>query len=442
MKRLEDKLALYGQSGITPMHMPGHKRNPDLVPDYLQKDITEIKDFDNLHNPTGIYKELEKDAASLWNAKSAVISVNGATAVILSAIMAASVNGKILIASNCHVSVWHALELTGSSFSVINPDTDPSLPFALSIDPEKVREKLQKDPSIKTVVITSPTYEGVVSDVDKIMEAVHEEGASLIVDSSHGSHFGIHDSFPKTPVADVVIKSIHKTLHAPTQTALLLTYSDAIKEDSIRHYMDIFESSSPSYILTAGISRVIYDLLEKPDITYAWTGALKKCRKKLNKELSHLKLYDDKNMDPSKLVIITGGVMDGKELEEALRSRKIEIEASFKTHIIAMTGIGDTEESLLYFADQLIDIDRGLSGTVSGTYENICPTSNINLLMSIKDAVNSESTRIPKDDCMGRISASYVFKYPPGIPVLIPGQCITGECLALVSDELLSVVSG
>ena len=301
---------------------------------------------------------------------------------------------------------------------------------------------LQKDPSIKTVVITSPTYEGVVSDVDKIMEIVHEEGASLIVDSAHGSHFGIHDSFPKTPAADVVIKSIHKTLHAPTQTALLLMYSDTIKEETIRHYMDIFESSSPSYILTAGVSRVIYDLIEKPDITYAWTGALKKCRKKISKELTHLKLYDDKASDPSKLVILTGGVMDGNELEEALRSRKIEIEASFKTHIIAMTGIGDDEKSLLYFADQLIDIDRGLLGTASATYENVCPGTPINLLMSIKDAVNAESTRIPKDDCMGRISASYVFKYPPGIPILIPGQCITGDRLALVSDELLSVVSG
>lgn len=424
------------------MHMPGHKRNPDLVPSYYSSDITEITGFDNLHDPKGMIRRLEESAASIWNGKSAVLSVNGASALILSAIMAASPKGKILIASNCHISVWHALELTNAAFDVIAPDTSPKLPHCLSISTDKLREQLEADESIKTVVITSPTYEGVVSDIDALTKIAHSHGVAIIVDEAHGAHLGLNNYFPPASAADVVIKSIHKTLHAPTQTAVLLTYTDTIHEYLIRHYMDILESSSPSYLLMEGISRVIYDLKENPDITSSWVKALKECRLVLEQELKHIMLEDIPGADPSKLVILTGGIINGHELAELLRERNIETEAAFDTHIIAMTGIGDTDISLGKFKSALIDIDKGLLGTVSESFYCPLPSSPLSLAMSIREAVEAPHEIIASKDAAGRISADYCFKYPPGIPVLIPGQLITEDRIRLIDHKELKVIRG
>ena len=422
------------------MHMPGHKRNTGLVPSYYSHDITEIEGFDNLHAPSGILKDVEDDAASLWKAKSAVISVNGATAPILAAVMAASSRGKILIASNCHISVWHALELTDREFEVFDPYTDPKYPFCLQIDPDKLRNILEQDPGIRTVVITSPTSEGIVSDVKTITRIAHEHGAAVIADESHGAHFGLNEYFPESSEADIVIKSIHKTLHAPTQTAVLLTYSDEVSEDLIRHYMDIVESSSPSYMLMEGIARVVSDLQRNPGITVSWVNALRHCRGTLKKELKHIRLLDFPGADPGKLVIITGGVTDGRELAGILRRDGIEVEAAHETHVIAMTGIGDTDKTLKTFAEALIKADEGLQGTVSTSYGSILPSDPLALEMPVRDAVTSPAVTLKREDCEGKISASYCFKYPPGIPVLIPGQRITDDRLKFIGDAFLKVI--
>jgi len=434
MTNLDGKLKNYVASGVTPMHMPGHKRNPEFINPGFECDITEIDGFDNLHNAKGVIRDIEQDAAKLWGAKDAVISVNGATALILSVVCAASVreNSKLLIASNCHLSVWHALELTGVPFVTVNPTADKSAPFFLDITADAIKEKLDEDPQIRAIVLTSPTYEGIVSDTAAIYDIASEKGVLLIIDESHGAHFGLNEAFPGTAKADVVIKSCHKTLHTPTQTAILLGLTDKADMELIRHYMDIFETSSPSYVLMAGISRAINDLNSDPDLTQTWTCALMACRKRLGQELKHLRLFENEHAEPSKLVILTGGVTDGNELASRLRDNKIEIEAAFKTHIIAMTGIGDTEESLTKFADALIDIDKPLTGEVAGNFEFAIPTDETQMAMPISTAVTGAKETVPLSAAEGKISAGYIFNYPPGIPILIPGQKITKvrlECM-------------
>lgn len=441
MKYLEDELNSYTNSDVLAMHMPGHKRNPDYCLKGFNNDITEIHGFDNLHNPTGIIKDIETSAAGIWGANSSIISVNGATAPILSSVMAASNLGKVLVAANCHISVWHALELSDCEFDVINPSVT-NLPFCLEISPEVLSEKLTEDSSIKSVVITSPTYEGVVSDIEAISEVCSRHKVILIVDEAHGSHFGLNEYFPSTARADVVIKSIHKTLHAPTQTAVLLTYSDKLSIKAIRHYMDIVETSSPSYILMSGISKVVNDINNKPDITDGWVKALKDCRKALSSKLEHMKLFNLDNIDPSKLVILTEGVIDGDFLASKLRDNKIEIEASFPTHIIAMTGIGDTKESLKKFSDALLGIDRTLTGQVTLSGKNMVPGDTPKMSMSIKEAARTESICISRSEAEGKVSSKYAYRYPPGIPILLPGQLITRQRLDCLPDGLIEVVKG
>lgn len=442
MDSLNDRLKKYQDSNMTRMHMPGHKGNPQLVPSYYADDLTEIEGLDNLHCPTGVLEKLEEDAAGLWGAQGAVLSVNGATAPILSAVMTASSMGKILVASNCHMSVWHALELSGADFKILDPMTDPTFPFCLSIDPSLVASELEEDPAIKTVIITSPTYEGVVSDVSTVYEITKEHGAALIVDEAHGAHLGLNGLFPPSSVADIVIKSIHKTLHAPTQTAVLLNFSDRIDMTLVRHYMDIFESSSPSYLLMSGICRVVEDLKTNPEITEPWVKSLIICREALKDRLSHLSLFDYPSVDPSKLVILCSGVITGTDLASKLRDNGIEIEAAFDTHIIAMTGIGDNEGTLTRFKDALLKIDSDLQGSVSRNYPHFLPSNRESLSMPMKEAVLSQTVTIPKEDSVGMVSAQYAFKYPPGIPVILPGQVITEDLIPLIPYKMLKVVCG
>ena len=442
MDSLNDRLKKYQDSNMTRMHMPGHKGNPQLVPSYYADDLTEIEGLDNLHHPVDVLRRLESDAAKIWGAKGALLSVNGATAPILAAVMSASLHGKVLVASNCHLSVWHALELSGADFKVLDPMTDPGFPFCLSIDPASVASALEEDPSIKAVIVTSPTYEGVVSDISTISEITVKHGACLIVDEAHGAHLGLNGVFPPSSQADIVIKSIHKTLHAPTQTAILLNYSDRIDMGHVRHYMDIFESSSPSYLLMSGICRVVEDLKNNPGITDNWVKSLIICREALKDRLGHLVLFDYPSVDPSKIVILTSGVISGIKLSSLLRENGIEIEAAFDTHIIAMTGIGDNESTLTKLKDILIKIDSGLTGSVDRNYVNPFPVRDSSLSMPMKDAVLSPAVTIPKEDSVGMVSAQYAFKYPPGIPVILPGQVITEDILPFIPDKTIKVVRG
>ena len=212
--------------------MPGHKRNrASSADDFLfERDITEISGFDNLHHAEGILKEAQEYAAQIYGTKKCFFSVNGSTAALLAAV-SASVNkgGKILVARNCHKAVYHAIYLRELVPTYIYPQSDNDLGINGSISVSRVERYLEENPKIEAVLITSPTYDGVVSDVRKIAETAHKHGIPLIVDEAHGAHFRFSDYFPVSAAdlgADVVIQSFHKTLPAMTQTAVLHLCSD------------------------------------------------------------------------------------------------------------------------------------------------------------------------------------------------------------------------
>ena len=230
---LEQKLNELEQSDIYPFHMPGHKRaflpfaNPYAI------DITEIEGFDNLHHATGILQEAQQKAADLYGAKKTYYLVNGSTCGLLAAISAAVPRGeKILVARNCHKAVYHAMYLRQLVPVYLYPE-DTAYGIQGQVTPQMVRKQLEQTPDIRAVVITSPTYDGVVSDIKNIADTVHAYGIPLIVDEAHGAHFGFSPEFPENATrlgADAVIMSVHKTLPAFTQTALLHLCSDRIAE--------------------------------------------------------------------------------------------------------------------------------------------------------------------------------------------------------------------
>ena len=260
-EHLYQQLISYGESDVYPFHMPGHKRRALPFPNPYTIDITEIDGFDNLHHAEGLIREAEERAAKLYGADRSYYLVNGSTCGLLAAICAAARRGdKVLAARNCHKAVYHAISMQGLAAEFLYPAITRG-DLQGQITAAQVEEALTKHPDIAVVILTSPTYEGIVSDVAAIAACCHAHGAALIVDEAHGAHFGFGAGFPENAVrlgADAVIMSLHKTLPSFTQTALLHCNGTRIDPGRVARYLGVYETSSPSewmHASTCSVSR-------------------------------------------------------------------------------------------------------------------------------------------------------------------------------------------
>ena len=452
---LFDKLKDYGKSGVYPFHMPGHKRqciNSDLPYDI---DLTEISGFDNLHNPQGCIKAVEDKAKALYNAKHAYMLVNGATCGIMSAIGALTSRGdRVLIARNCHISVYRAVKLFGLKPEYILPEyaeeNGAKLPVFGSVSPRDIEVKLSENPEITFVVLTSPTYEGVVSDIKSISEICKKHGARLFVDEAHGAHFPFNSAFPESAVkrgADISVVSLHKTLPSLTQTALLLT-NDTDYDSALREQLAIFQTSSPSYVLMSSVESCLDYISENSSEFESYIKRLSEFEKSA-KALNNLKLLfrEDNNVyayDRGKLVISTIGTsISGTQLAEMLRNDyKIETEMSAEDYIIAMTSVCDTDEGFERLINDLKAIDKRIEKA-----EN---SKNLNIVSLPQKAcepfecTDKSGKVLDITDCNGKISLEDVFAYPPGIPLIVSGEIVTDDIINQVktlADNNISVQS-
>ena len=442
--RLGAALKLYLGSDPLPMHMPGGKRNPDFVSQAFMRDITEIGGFDNLHSPTGLLKDMEDCAASIWRAENAFLSVNGSTALILAAIWSASIRNpgtRILTAMNCHLAVWNAIELTGSKIVPLMPAFDPELPFAGHISPSDVERNLARDPSIKTVVITSPTYEGVLSDTEEIFRITRKYDAVLITDCAHGAHLGLDNNFfGPDAKGDLVIKSLHKTLSSPTQTAVMLRHEGCpIDVSLIRRGLDIFETSSPSYILLCGVSKCLAQINSKgKELLQPWENAISYAENNL-RSLRNFKFWQAPVRERSKFVLMGRGSM----LLEYLRGTfNIECEAGFTSHLIAMTGIGDTEDTLKRFCDAVIATDEVIDGQYIPSEFIARPLPKFAITLQEAAKQRMRSVDLEPEFAIGLPSSELIYGFPPGIPLLMPGEIITNETVKVLSRGDIKLMMG
>ena len=450
MGKLYDKLTELEYENILPMHMPGSKRNSELMsmPDPVKMDITEITGFDNLHNATGIIKECAIEAARIFGADETCLLVNGSTAGIMAAICGATHCGdKVLVARNVHRSVINALYLGQLNPEYIFPEMKcPEAGIYGAVKPEDIEEAFKgsvghgktskriecgnavdgsaehsKNSDIKAVIITSPTYEGIVSDISAISDIVHRYGGVLIVDQAHGAHFGFNEEFPESAVrqgADAVITSVHKTLPALTQTALLHINRGRIDADRVKMFWNIFQSTSPSYILMGSIDNCVTILKEKGDYLFKkYVERLKNIRNEIDK-LKYINLLPVD--DISKIVLL---VNDGGEFARQLRQiYKIELEMASEKYVIAMTSIGDTDEGYARFLQALREMDREEYSSVQSNNSGlVCPK----IAMSIYEALNSPIEMSDFNNSVGRIAGEAICIYPPGINLVNPGEVIT-----------------
>lgn len=472
------KLEAYSKENIVPMHMPGAKRNSELIGRYMDDmpapydiDITEIDGFDNMHNADGMIKKAFEKTAALYGADESLFLVNGSTAGNMAAICGVTDKGdSIIVARNCHISVYNAIILNELDANYVYPQYDNEYGYYKGISLREIKDAVEKNESIgkdiKAVVITSPTYEGNVSDIKNIAAYLHEHNIPLIVDEAHGAHFKFSCEFPQTAVeqgADIVINSVHKTLPSLTQTAVMHINYGYVNVSKVKRYWNIYQSTSPSYILMGSIDRCM-SIIEK-DGEYLFENYISKLKILRNKlgQLKNIKLIDSD--DISKIVI---GCDNAKKLYDILLNEYgIQLEMSSLKYAIAMTSIFDSAEYYDRFYNALCEIDRRYNANninnsannnqnYAERYNIFNNTSSIKkadikvniadfkneALMSIAKALNEgdkngyDKIMMNDSSLYGRISAKMVYVYPPGIPILCPGEIISENVVNIISKAI------
>ena len=448
MERLYRALEIYSQEDYYPFHMPGHKRNNASVNGEFpfDRDITEIEGFDNLHHPEGILKKAQETAASVYDTKECYYSVNGSTAALLAAVSATVPrNGQILVARNCHKAVYHALYLRNLIPTYVYPQMDPKWWINGGISSDKVERALAENPEIKAVLLTSPTYDGVVSDIEKIAEIVHRYEIPLIVDEAHGAHFHFSNYFPTSAAelgADLVIQSFHKTLPSMTQTAVLHNCSDRVDSRLIRRFMGIYQSSSPSYILMASMDACMEKMSSDGNEMFReFTKILEKARRRLS-ECKYIRLVSPEigtagvfDYDRSKLLFSTRyASMTGSELAQILLEKyHIQVEMETEHYVLALAAVGDSGEGFERLCQAIEEINQEEAQKKKEKRETEEPKAgrtaytSLSQFMSITEAMESKSEIRKLEESVGRISAEFGYLYPPGIPLIVPGEQITGQ---------------
>lgn len=433
MKRLTDKLNELSNGNSYPFHMPGHKRNVDLMGTLLPYgiDITEITGFDNLHGADGIIDDIQSRLCSFYKAKKSFLLVNGSTCGIMAAITCLCCIGEEIVAArNCHKSIYKAIELYKLSPTWVSPEFDASTGIMGRISPQSVENAL-KSSGAGLVVVTSPTYEGLISNIPEIAKVCHKYGALLMVDMAHGAHLPLMGNFEEAYGADIAVTSLHKTLPCLTQTACLNVFSENIDLTRLAESLSAFETSSPSYPLMASVDRCM-TLIEKQGCELAdkYKSLLANFYDRTFR-LKALRIY--RTDDYGKLIIACDKAsISGSELFARLRDEYgIECEMASARYVVAMTSVCDTSEGFERLIDALFEIDEGLSRQQKFSL-TLCDVPRS--VMTAYEAVRREKECVELEKARGRISAEYVFAYPPGIPLLAPGEEITDGILSGIAE--------
>ncbi len=457
MSELFEKLSAYGASDYYPYHMPGHKRRlkTDTMRELAQIDITEIDGFDNLHDAQRILKRIQEEAAAAYGAEESFFLVNGSTAGILSAISTAvSPGGKILMVRGAHKSAYHAAYLRDLQIAYLWPGVHPLFGCNLPATAKEVEEALQQTPDVQAVFIVSPTYEGLAADVKSIAEAAHKRNIPLIVDEAHGAHLGFDGRWPESSVkqgADLVIQSLHKTLPAPTQTAILHVNGKLVDRCRLRRFLGIYQTSSPSYIFMAAMEDAIATTSANREKLFGdfweyWKGmteSLSACR--------NLIFLKEENSDPGKLAVMDKtGFLHGEQLYEMLLHKyHLQPEMAAGRYVLAMFTVGDTKEGYERLTKALLEIDEYITAErkqrtqeklmeregnrMADAVTPVCIQKKTQAVIGIGRAWDTPKEWVLLKDAEGKTAGEYVNLYPPGSPIIVPGEIFTKDILTEIA---------
>lgn len=452
---LLDAMLRYKNNPMTGFHIPGHyrgqaihKRFLDLVGcDALKVDTTD--EFDNLgtlHPATGAIKEAQELAAHTYGSKRTFFVTSGSTVANLALAFGLSVpNDEILVGRNCHRSVLTGLIISGAKVNWVIPKKLDKWSIFGNVEASDIEEKLSKNRSIKIVWITNPTYEGVVSPIDKIAKICKHYKAALIVDEAHGSLWNFNSKLPSCALnlgADAVVHSLHKTGGAMTQSSMLhLSKNSQFDEEKIEHALKLLHTTSPSMLLLASLDAARANLADKSGQTLL-NSAIENALyfRKQAKSIKNLNVLEDIPIDVTKIFIGMKG-LSGLQLEYILEHNyKIEVESASDVGVLLLSNLGNKKEEFDYLLNSLAEISE-TDYNLQKKDVKIMPLIDPEIVMNLREAYFAPKERVNKKDAIGRISSEVIALCPPGISVLLPGELIKKEHLPyLFGYEKLEVI--
>lgn len=435
---------------IVPFDVPGHKRgrgNPELAALLGQQcvgiDVNSMKSLDNLCHPVSVIREAEEMAAEAFGAAYAFLMVGGTTSSVQSMVLSASKKGdKIILPRNVHRSVINALVLNGAIPIYVNPDTDSRLGIALGMKVSQVERTIQEHPDAVAVLVNNPTYYGICSDLRSIVRMAHAHGMKVLVDEAHGTHFYFGKNMPLSAMeagADMAAVSMHKSGGSLTQSSFLLT-GTGMNPGYVRQIINLTQTTSASYLLLASLDISRRNLALRGKEQFANVMALAEYARGEINRIGGYYAYTSElingdsifDFDRTKLTVNTLGIgLAGIEVYDLLRDEyDIQMELGDIANVLAYLSIGDRERDMERLIGAMVEIRRKYSRDNTGMYtmEYIEPK----VAVSPQNAFYAEKESLPLTETEGRICSEFVMCYPPGIPILAPGEEITAQILEYI----------
>ncbi len=443
-----EALQEFRRNRVVPFDVPGHKRgrgNPELVSllgkQCVELDVNSMKPLDNLCHPISVIKEAEELAAEAFGAAHAFLMVGGTTSAVQTMVLTACKSGeKIILPRNVHRSVINALVVNGATPIYVNPDTDSRLGIALGMKISQVERAIEENPEAKAILVNNPTYYGICSNLKKIVELAHEHGMLVLVDEAHGTHFYFGEDMPLTAMAagaDMSSVSMHKSGGSLTQSSFLLT-GPGVSAGYVRQVINLTQTTSASYLLISSLDISRRNLaLRGKELFREVMRIANYARTEINK-IGGYYAYGKElingdsvfDFDPTKLTVYTLDIgLAGIEVYDLLRDEyDIQLELGDMGNVLAYISIGDRMREVERLVSALVDVKRRYSKDRTGLFDH--EYINPSVVMTPQEAFYApKEEMIPIRETNGRICTEFVMCYPPGIPILAPGERITQEII-------------
>ncbi len=441
-------------------YTPGHKRGQGISQELIkhfgisifQADLPELPELDNLFTPAGIIQEAQQLAAATFGASETWFLVNGSTSGIIAAILANCCPGdKIILPRNIHKSVISGLIFSGAMPIFISPECDRHWDLANSITPAAVADALAQHPDTKAVMMVYPTYHGVGGNVAEIAKICHQYNIPLLVDEAHGAHFAFHPDFPQTALAagaDLSVQSIHKTLSAMTQASMLHIQGNLIDKQRINQALALIQSSSPSYLLLASLDVARQQMAEAGKKLMAKTLDLADMAINKISNIAGLSVFQHQQITPgffsfdrTRLTVKVSDLgISGFTADEILCQNHVIAELPTLRHITFIISLGNTLNDINQLVKAFIDLSEqaklNYQELKSIDFPSLPASVCLPVSLSPRQAFFAQTETLPVKQAINRISAELVCPYPPGIPLLMPGEIITTAVVEYLEEIL------
>jgi arginine decarboxylase len=445
----------HAKNRVVSFHTPGHKNGRGVDrrlkaftgKNLYSMDLTVFPEVDSLHDPVGPIKKAQQLMAMAYGVEHSFFLVNGSSSGNMIMLMSACRPGdSVIISRNAHKSTMAGVILSGVWPIWIQPKVDQNLDILFDSSPEQIEEALRLFPEAKAVFVTSPTYNGISADLVKIKEICRARGKILLVDEAHGAHLKFHKDLPVSAVeagADMCVQSTHKILSALSQGSVLHLQSDLVDVGRVRKIVSLLQTTSPNYLILSSLDvarrqavlegeKLLERVIRNAEFARKRIGQMKNIFTFSRKDIV-ARGYD---LDTTKLTVnVTRTGLSGHEIEDILAEKyKVQVDAADLFNLIAIMGIGSDKSDVVRLIDALSEIDDKHKGVAQNWVLQI-PELTTEMVMNPRDVfLLHKSKRVPLSKAVGQISAQTLTPYPPGIPVLIPGERITREIVNYLSD--------